>query len=172
MKTLLIGCGNSRVKKFSLDGENFGFDGELVTLDIDAAANPDIVWDLNVLPLPFDDDSFDEIHAYEVLEHLGTQGDYAEFFGLFTELWRITKSGGELYATTPWWESMWAWGDPGHCRVISPSSLVFLSQSEYDTQIGQTPMTDYRSIYKADWSVEVSQQNGPDTFIFVLKAVK
>lgn len=171
MRELLIGCGNDHRKKFSLDaGVNAWSD--LTTLDIDANTECDVTWDLENFPYPFPDDTFDEIHAYEVLEHLGSQGDYEAFFALFTELWRISKPGGVLHATCPWWESRWAWGDPGHRRIISAESLVFLSQGEYEKQVGVTPMTDYRWIYKADWEIIVSQCDGEDTFLFALKAVK
>ena len=66
----------------------------LVTLDIDPNCNPDIICDLNELPYPFKDNTFNEIHGYEVLEHCGTQGDYQYFFAQFTEFWRILKPEG------------------------------------------------------------------------------
>jgi hypothetical protein len=77
-RELLIGAGSSRVKKLFKDGRNQW--GNLVTLDINADHQPDIVWNLEDLPLPFANDEFDEIHAYEVLEHTGQQGDYVFFF--------------------------------------------------------------------------------------------
>ncbi len=58
---LLIGCGSSRVKKLHQQGRP-DWDG-LVTLDLEARHNPDVVHDLN-LPLPFMADVADEIHAY------------------------------------------------------------------------------------------------------------
>ena len=76
MKELLMGCGSRTEKDIYIDNPEF----ENVTrLDYNADHNPDVVWDLSVHPLPFNDEEFDEIHAYEVLEHLATQGDY-EFF--------------------------------------------------------------------------------------------
>ena len=56
---------------------------------------------MNKLPLPFDNDTFDEIHAYEVLEHVGKQGDYIFFFAQFSDLYRILKPNGLLVAMSP-----------------------------------------------------------------------
>ncbi len=39
-------------------------------VDVTAAGNPDVVHDLNVRPWPFETSSFDDVHAYDVLEHL------------------------------------------------------------------------------------------------------
>ena len=64
---------------------------------------------------------------------------------------------------------MWAFGDPGHTRVINDGSLIFLSQREYSNQVGNTQMTDYRHIYKADFSIEMAEYN-KDKFLFILKA--
>ena len=86
---LLIGAGNNRDKKITFKDIPSEWSGELVTLDIDPECNPDIIHDLNDLPMPFDDDMFDEIHAYEVLEHTGRQGDWLFFFNQFSEFWRI-----------------------------------------------------------------------------------
>ena len=144
----------------------------LVTLDIDPNCNPDIICDLNQLPYPFKDNTFNEIHGYEVLEHCGTQGDYQYFFAQFTEFWRILKPEGMFFATVPHWMSMWSFGDPGHTRIINDGSLVFLSQKQYETQIGKTQMTDYRHIYNADFDIELSEYTESGQYIFALKAIK
>lgn len=168
-RELLLGSGNHHEKKLKIDGMQDW--QSLTTLDIDPSCKPDVVHDLRVLPLPFGDDTFDEIHAYEVLEHTGNQGDSQFFFAQFSELWRILKPSGRLCVTVPAWDSVWAWGDPGHTRVITHGSLIFLCQSEYTAQVGKTAMTDYRSHYKADFDVLASKYEG-DTFGFVLEAVK
>ena len=95
---------------------------------------------------------FDEIHCYECIEHFGKQGDYVSFFAFFSEIHRILKPGGSFYASVPSWDSEWAWGDPGHVRVVTPGSLLFLEQVNYGRP--DNPMTDYRDIYKADFKVE------------------
>jgi len=143
----------------------------LVTLDINADHKPDVVHDLTVLPLPFEADTFDEIHAYEVLEHTGQQGDWRFFFAQFAEFWRILKPGGLLVGTSPSAKSNWAWGDPGHTRIMSPECLTFLVQTEYTAQVGKTPMTDYRFVYQADFNL-VHSRNGLQRFEYVLEAVK
>lgn len=114
---------------------------------------------------------FDEIHAYEVLEHIGAQGDYKTFFAQFTELYRVLKPGGLFYATCPSWCSPWAWGDPSHTRVITAGTLAFLSQAEYTRQVGITPMSDFRNVYLADFQTVFVHEDS-DTLMFVLKAIK
>jgi len=171
MAELLIGCGNSRKKVITFDKIPDEWSGELVTLDWEESCNPDVVHDLNQLPYPFDDNMFDEIHAYEVLEHLGTQGDYRFFFDQFSELHRILKPGGWLIGSSPNWDNVWAWSDPGHTRIISPQMLSFLSQAEYEKQIGTSAMTDYRFCYEVDfemWAMKEEEMN----FGFVMRAIK
>ena len=106
-----------------------------------------------------------------MLEHIGVQGYWRAFFDEFSEYWRILKPGGVLCGTVPDWRGEWAWGDPGHTRVITPGSFAFLSQAEYRAQVGKTRMTDYRAVYKADFErLESKVQDG--FHYFVLKAVK
>ena len=191
---LLIGCGSQRDKRIYKEPIIPKDWVKLVTLDMEPSHKPDIVWDLNRVPIHskkcFDvknllqqltddqeeyskipDNTFDEIHAYEVLEHFGRQGDWRAFFEIFSELWRLLKPNGYLCATTPAPTSAWAWGDPGHTRIIGLESLVFLSQAEYKRQIGKTPMSDYRSVYKADFAV-ASTQYVSGQHVFVLQALK
>lgn len=163
---LLLGAGNSRVKQLAPPDKKEWTD--LVTLDVDSGCNPDVVWDLRHLPLPFDDEAFEEVHAYEILEHIGQQGDWRTFFAQFKEFHRILKPGGMFFATTPMWDSVWAWSDPGHSRIISEGTITFLSQKAYEDGIGKTPMTDYRHVYDVDFEVVHAQEAG-ERFAFVLE---
>ena len=171
MKTeLLIGCGSARDKRMTVDGKYEWSD--LTTLDYNPDHHPNVVWDLmypEVLPLQWVD-KFDEIHAYEVLEHLGAQGDYKRFFAQFSAFHRALKPGGHLLATVPHHKSVWAWGDPSHTRIITPEQLIFLRQSSYE-QVGKTSMSDFRYIYKADFDI-VYQAESDGCFYFILKAIK
>lgn len=169
MSELLIGCGRNWEKKIYLPDQRDW--KSLVTLDINSDHNPDVVWDLQVLPLPFGDNEFDEIHAYEVLEHVGSQGDYKTFFAQFTEFHRILRPGGKFFATVPTPTSPWAWGDPSHTRIFCKEWLTFLRQKSYEEQVGKTSLSDFRYIYKADFEILMAQENG-DTFFFILEAVK
>lgn len=169
MKELLLGCGLRTKKDIYLPDRGKEFH-DLVRLDNNADHKPDVVWDLTCHPLPFKDEEFDEIHAYDVLEHLAYQGNYRFFFKEFTEYNRILKPGGYFFATCPSWNSPWAFGDPSHKRIISKETLVFLQQKQYEEQVGKTKMSDFRNIYKVDFEViHANDKNG--TFSFVLKKV-
>lgn len=169
MRELLLGCGSRTTKDLTVNGSK---DFVNVTrLDSNADHKPDIIWDLTNHPLPFADNSFDEIHCYDVLEHLAQQGDYKFFFKEFTEYHRILKPGGLFMASVPAQASPWAWGEPSHKRIISKESLVFLSQMEYRKQVGVTKMSDFRYLYKVDF-VPVHANEASGVFYFVLKANK
>lgn len=184
-RELLLGCGHARDKRIFPDSSRPRAWENLTTIDNNAACKPDFVADLNdpnwpdwvhmgdgcVNPDFLETGLFDEIHAYEVLEHLGTQGDHEHFLRTFATLWDLLKPGGYMCATTPSRYSPWLWGDPGHRRVVIRESLTFLSQAEYTRQIGQTALSDYRHLYKADFDL-ISSVDDRVTHAFILKAVK
>ena len=159
-----MGCGSRTEKDLSMGDPAFH---DLVRLDINKDHNPDVVWDLRNHPLPFADEAFDEIHAYQVLEHLANQGDYEFFFEEFTEYHRILKPGGFFCASVP--VGIWQWGDPSHRRAITAETLIFLDQSSYD-QVGQTSMSDFRHIYKANFKLIFSQED-ESGYYFILQRV-
>lgn len=183
-RELLLGCGHTRDKRIKYPGRPDAW-CNLVTLDHNVEVHPDILCDLDNTAFKWRDardrhaealadDSFDEIHAYEVLEHLGGQGNHRAFFHHFSEIWRLLKPGGLLCATVPSRYSGWLWGDPSHRRAILPESLVFLDQSEYVKQLDgarKTSMSDFRSVYKADFK-RLFQSDTRESFQFVLQAVK
>lgn len=165
-KELLLGCG-SRTKKDLVIEDRKEFEN-VVRLDINPDHKPDVLWDLTKHPLPFEDNEFDEIHIYEVLEHLAYQGDFKFFFREFTEYARILKPGGFFHASVPC--GIWTWGDPSHRRVITEQTLIFLNQSEYD-QVGKTNMSDFRNIYKANFKKVYAHQT-EQKFYFILENYK
>lgn len=166
---LLIGCGSTRDRRLAVNGQRDWT--KLVTLDNNTDHHPDVLHDLQSTPWPFGDETFDEVHGYEVLEHLGRQGDARSFFETFGEAWRVLKPDGFLAATCPSYRSMWAWGDPSHTRVLTSGSLVFLDQDQYRLQVGKTAMSDFRWLWKADFRT-VWLEEDEDKFCFVLQAVK
>jgi hypothetical protein len=112
-----------------------------------------VVHDITNMPLPFADDTFDEIHAYEVLEHMGAQGDWKFFFDQWSEFLAGFKARRTVSGHSPHHASPWAWGDPGHTRIVTIESLIFLNQPNYTEQVGNTAMTDYRFCYRADFEI-------------------
>ena len=141
MDVLLLGCGKLRVRNIirKVDKPDF-FGDNLTTIDIDPASKPDIIMDLGDLPsgghLPFPDESFDELHAYDFLEHIGKQGDWKGFFTEFGEYHRVLRDNGLFFILVPIGGD--AFGDPGHTRFFHQNHFVFLSQ-EFNKQEPKTP---------------------------------
>jgi len=79
---LNLGCGENKKDGY-------------VNVDFQAHVQPDVVHDLNKQPFPFDDDQFELIEAFHVLEHLDRP------FQVMQELHRILKPGGVLHVRVP-----------------------------------------------------------------------
>ena len=113
--------------------------------------------------IPVKRETFDEIHAYQVMEHYGRQGNFKSFFRGMRELWRILKPGGWLIGASPLHSAMWAWGDPGHTRVITRGTFVYLTRKMYET-LGDGPQSDYRQYVDPFWwdlvESSVSEETG------------
>lgn len=81
-KQLNLGCGEDKRPGY-------------VNVDWQSSVEPEVVHDLNVLPYPFEDNSFKRIEANHVLEHLDRP------FAIMKELQRILEPGGELAVRVP-----------------------------------------------------------------------
>lgn len=178
IETLILGSGARQIHWLptaAVPNASTDWTGHNVTtLDNNPDHKPDVLWDLeDPAGLGFGGGYFDEIHAYEVLEHTGNQGDYEFFFWQWSDFWRVLKPGGMFYGSVPLPTSPWAWGDPSHKRVIPAESFVFLDQQQYKDQVdtGKTPMSDFRGIYKADFQL-VTGGAYDSSYFFGLKAIK
>lgn len=189
-RELLLGCGRARDKRIVIPGQTSRTWHHLTTADINTNVGADLWMDLNSAPPWYArtqsgshwvahemlSSYWDEIHAYEVLEHLGQQGDAAAFLAQFAEIWRLLKPNGYFCATVPSRFSEWLWGDPSHRRAVVPASLVFLDQEQYVLQCDRaqpTNMSDFRDTcgYKADFRL-IDQHDNRTTFTFIVQAVK
>ncbi len=61
-----------------------------INVDLFDCCRPDVRWDLNKFPYPWDDNSVDNIEMWHVLEHL------EDWWTVFLECTRILKMGGTL----------------------------------------------------------------------------
>ncbi len=171
-RELLLGCGYSREKRIGLPNQPLKWQS-LTTVDSDPACKPDFVIDLDTSadwPLP--SNFWTEIHAYEVLEHLGHQGDAVSFFHTFSEIYRLLRPCGYLFASCPSRFSPWLWGDPSHRRAIQQESLVFLDRAQINAnRQRKTSISNFDELWRGDFKVVVSDDNHA-AHIFCLQAMK
>ncbi len=80
----------------------------------------DVVWDLEQMPWPWEDGSWDEVHAFDVFEHL--KRDICEWLD---ESWRILVPGGTLKLRLPAFDNPLSYRDPTHRRVFHPETLDY-----------------------------------------------
>lgn len=102
----------------------------------------DVVWDLNILPWPWQDEEFDYIKASSVFEHL-----HHDLIQVLNECWRIMQYNGILYLVLPLWNHPNSFRDPTHRWRFTEDSLDYFDPS---TKIGQ----DYGFYTPYKWKVE------------------
>jgi SAM-dependent methyltransferase len=78
----------------------------------------DVVHDLNDLPWPWEDSSFDLIIACAVLEHLKLN-----LVESLNECWRILAPGGRVHLKLPYWKADSSYDDPTHYWHFSLGSF-------------------------------------------------
>jgi len=117
-KHLDFGCGSTPRNPF---------DCEIVeTLDLVGAGIVSSVEIENGMPIPFPDDYFDSISAYDVLEHI-SRNDLGKNLFIFymNEFSRVLKVNGHGLFIFPEWNTPDAFSDPTHVNYITKETLNY-----------------------------------------------
>ena len=108
-RVLDVGCGSNK---------HPGATG----IDLSPDTEADVVHDLDVLPWPFESESFDQFLLQDVAEHLH------DLYGVFAELHRLARSGARVHVRTPHFSSVLAYSDPTHVRFLSTAAIRGLAE--------------------------------------------
>ena len=92
-------------------GCGFRQNTDAINIDINETTNPDMIVDLESGKLPFEDNTFKEVYAYHILEHI------KNLIPLMNEIYRVMKTKGKLFIKVPQNEGIWS--DPTHVRGFS-----------------------------------------------------
>jgi len=145
---LILGAGNTVVDK-----------PDVVNHDLTKhRPEIDVVWDLNVFPWPWKNETFDGIQAWAVLEHLR-----CERLEIFNEMWRILKPGGRARIKLPAWDSAEAHDDITHYWYVTPNSL-----NQLDPTTARGKAYSFYTPYK--WKIERAKYSntGHSSIYFVM----
>lgn len=119
MRILDLGCG---IKKYKPDVQS----ANVVGLDYTTRNKPDVLWDMNKIPLPFKDNEFDVVYSHHAIEHIMPENRLA----LMWEIHRITKPKGIVNIITPHFSVMAGSGVLDHIGIFSYSSFYRLTTWE------------------------------------------
>jgi len=119
--TLDLGCGTQPKNPFQAQ-HVYGLD---IREDLSSGVH---YADLTTNPIPFSDNRFDYITAYDFLEHVPrviySPSRKFPFIDLMNEIDRCLKPGGFFLSRTPFYPISAAFTDPTHVNVITADTFV------------------------------------------------
>jgi SAM-dependent methyltransferase len=126
-----LGCG-------AVPRNPYGRD-ELCGVDLSGAPGSGLIRRANLVTqrIPFDDDSFESVSAYDFLEHVPRvfptadgAGTRFPFIELMNDIWRVLKHDGLLYAVTPVYPSKAAFLDPTHVNIMTADTHTYFTRPQ------------------------------------------
>lgn len=93
----------------------------VTTIDYNSSVKPDILHNLDCIPWPIPDSSFDAILMFSLIEHV------SDPFGVIEECHRILRPNGKIYLLTPHFSSTASFADLTHKWHFSARSFDYFS---------------------------------------------
>lgn len=109
-RVLDVGCG---IKKYP----------GAVGIDRNPGSDADVICDLDRFPYPFADNSFEQIRAVHVIEHV------ADVMRTMEEFHRLLRAGGLLYIATPHYTDFSSFCDPTHRWHLNSYSFRYFGEN-------------------------------------------
>jgi SAM-dependent methyltransferase len=125
-KHLDFGCGGNPRNPFHA--------AELITVDIHIHSKQ--IPTHKIEPgskLPFEDETFDSISAFDVLEHLSREAPNNLFIYYMNELHRVLRPGGIAVFVFPSFPHRDAFSDPTHVNFITSETVNFFVNNQIRT---------------------------------------
>ena len=141
---LNLGCGirSANKKAFNVDSRKTSI--------------TDLVFDLSRKHWPFKSNRFDNVYAFDILEH------FVYVLPVMDEIWRVTKPGGFLHIRTTYFNTEQSYRDPTHLHYFTLESFDYWDP---DTTSGR------RYPYsKHKWKVLKKGVDGQET-VFLLRKI-
>jgi SAM-dependent methyltransferase len=119
-----LGCGPIPRNPYGRD-ETYGCDILPLEVNIKISNNNYRQANLILESIPFPDNHFDSVSAFDFLEHvpryvvLSSGASAAPFINLMNEIFRVLKPGGVFFASTPAYPHSAAFSDPTHVNIIT-----------------------------------------------------
>lgn len=114
MKVLDVGCGTKKREG-------------AVGIDRLELPHVDIVWNLDELPWPIEDSTFDHVVLSHVIEHLQKP------VAILDEVHRVARPGAEVEIITPHFSSISSWKDPTHLHHLALETFDVFVEPAYGT---------------------------------------
>jgi|SRR3989344_2799762 len=95
-----------------------------INLDIVKLPGVDVVWDVDKYPWPFESGRFEEIIAYQILEHVEDPLKFLE------EVCRVSKDNAKVVIETPHHASGNAYADVSHKNFFNLQAFINLTQNK------------------------------------------
>lgn len=109
MRILDVGCGINK------------YPGSL-GIDRNPHTRADVLVDLDRLPYPFRNDTFDQVRAIHVIEHV------SDVIATVSEWHRILRPGGTVFIATPHYTDFSSFCDPTHRWHLNSYSLRYFGE--------------------------------------------
>ncbi|MCK5830180.1 MAG: methyltransferase domain-containing protein [Methylococcales bacterium] len=120
-KSLDLGCNDCPRNPYGYE-ELYGAD--LGEQEIEGVIYKQV--NLALAPIPFPDNYFDCVSAFDFIEHIprqllspDTSNIILPFISLMNEIWRVLKPNGFFYAVTPVYPHPSVFQDPTHVNIIT-----------------------------------------------------
>ena len=95
-------------------------------VNVDMYGEPDLVFNLEQTPWPWEENSVEEIIFHHSLEHMGQQSDV--YLSIIKEIYRVCCHKARLYISVPHPRHDHFITDPTHVRMITPNGLKMFSK--------------------------------------------
>ena len=94
-----------------------------IGIDRNLSSNADVICDLDRFPYPLADDSFDELYAIHVIEHV------SDVIRTMEEFHRLVRKGGRIRIETPHYTDYSSFCDPTHKSHLNSYSFRYFGEN-------------------------------------------